>query len=241
MDPPFPAVHLEREKVGMFWECKRGILFTFLGFVVSAFFAVVFNADRFAPGLWSLLVIAVAVTLLSLVILDIWRRLQLLAGQVTGYMTQVENGVKLGRFDQMIGLPDVPRRAEKLITAPSRGTLEVKQKLYSFMNSTRTSLRSLPSIEDISFEGVERLGQNTSLIHGKNPGKREVTIKRYSINKGELIPLDPPTVIPAKTAGTVTVSIHLNSQTAIVAGDNYTVTVWTERGWSFSFTFKCPE
>src|SRR5207249_1111347 len=85
--------------------------FTFLGFVVSAFFAVVFNADRFAPGLWSLLVIAVAVTLLSLVILDIWRRLQLLAGQVTGYMTQVENGVKLGRFDQMIGLPDEQRNS----------------------------------------------------------------------------------------------------------------------------------
>ena len=235
------AINFEKDKVGMFWEYKRGILFTFLGFVVSAFFAVVFNADRFAPGLWSLLVIAVAVTLLSLVILDIWRRLQLLAGQVTGYMTQVENGVKLGRFDQMIGLPDVPRRAEKLITAPSRGTLEVKQKLYSLMNSTRTSLRSLPSIEDISFEGVERLGQNIILIHVRNPGQKEVRINRYSINKGEPIPLAPPTVIPPRTAGTVTVSRDLGSQTAFVAGENYTVTVWTERGWSFSFTFKCPE
>jgi len=236
-----PATNFEKEKVGMFWEYKRGTLFTFLGFVVSAFFAVVFNADRFAPGLWSLLVIAVAVTLLSLVILDIWRRLQLLAGQVTGYMTQVENGVKLGRFDQMIGLPDVPRRAEKLITAPSRGTLEVKQKLYSLMNSTRTSLRSLPSIEDISFEGVERLGQNTILIHVKNPGQREVRINRYSINKGEPLPFAPPTVIPPKSAGTVTVSRDLNSQTAFVAGDNYGVTVWTERGWSFSFSFKCSD
>ena len=236
-----PATNFEKDKVGMFWEYKRGILFTFLGFVVSAFFAVVFNADRFAPGLWSLLVIAVAVTLLSLVILDIWRRLQLLAGQVTGYMTQVENGVKLGRFDQMIGLPDVPRRAEKLITAPARGTLEVKQKLYSLVNSTRTSLRSLPSIEDISFEGVERLGQNTILIHVKNPGQKEVRINRYSINKGEPIPLAPPTVIPPKSAGTVTMSKDLNSQTAFVAGENYTVTVWTERGWSFSVTFKCPD
>jgi len=162
----------------MFWEYKRGTLFTFLGFAVSAFFAIVFNADKFAPGPWALLVVAVAVTFLILLVLDIWRRLQLLAGQVTGYMTQVENGVKLGRFDQMIGLPEVPRRAEKLITAPARGTLEVKQKLYSLMNSTRTSLRSLPSIEDISFEGVERLGQNTILIHVKNPGQKEVRINR---------------------------------------------------------------
>src|SRR2546422_7684079 len=129
-----PHVDFEKDKVGMFWEYKRGILFTFLGFVVSAFFAVVFNADKFAPGPWALLVVAVAVTFLILLVLDIWRRLQLLAGQVTGYMTQVENGVKLGRFDQMIGLPEVPRRAEKLITAaPARGTLEVKQKLYSLM------------------------------------------------------------------------------------------------------------
>ena len=147
-----PATNFEKEKVGMFWEYKRGTLFTFLGFAVSAFFAIVFNADKFAPGPWALLVVAVAVTFLILLVLDIWRRLQLLAGQVTGYMTQVENGVKLGRFDQMIGLPDVPRRAEKLITAPTRGTLEVKQKLYSLVNSTRTSLRSLPSVEDISFE-----------------------------------------------------------------------------------------
>ncbi len=236
-----PATNFEKDKVGMFWEYKRGILFTFLGFAVSAFFAVVFNADRFAPGLWALLVVAVAVVFLILTILDIWRRLQLLAGQVTGYMTQVENGVKLGRFDQMIGLPDVLRRAEKLITAPSRGTLEVKQKLYSLVNSTRTSLRSLPSVEDISFEGVERLGQNTILIHAKNPGQKEVRINRYSINKSEPIPLAPPTVIPPKSAGTVTVSRDLTSQTAFVAGENYTVTVWTERGWSFSFTFKCPE
>jgi len=235
-----PHVDFEKDKVGMFWEYKRGTLFTFLGFAVSAFFAVVFNADRFAPGPWALLVVAVAVLFLILTILDIWRRLQLLAGQVTGYMTQVENGVKLGRFDQMIGLPDVPRRAEKLITAPSRGTLEVKQKLYSLTNSIRTSLRSLPSVEDISFEGVERLGQNTILVHVKNPGQNEVRINRYSINKGEPIPLAPPTVIPPKSTGTVTVSRDLNSQTPFVGGENYTVTVWTERGWSFSFTFKCP-
>src|SRR2546427_979577 len=240
-NPPFPAVNFEKDKVGMFWEYKRGILFTFLGFAVSAFFAVVFNADRIAPGLWTLLVVTVAVFFLILTILDIWRRLQLLAGQVTGYMTQVENGIKLGRFDQMIGLPEVPRRAEKLITAPSHGTLEVKQKLYSLMNSTRTSLRSLPSIEDISFEEVERLGQNTILIHVKNPGQKEVRINRYSINKGEPIPLSPPTVIPPRISGTVTVSRDPNSQTAFVGGENYTVTVWTERGWSFSFTFKCPE
>ena len=227
--------------MGMFWEYKRGTLFTFLGFAVSAFFAVVFNADRFSPGPWALLVVGIAIALLILLVLDIWRRLQLLAGQVTGYMTQVENGVKLGRFDQMIGLPDVPRRAEKLITAPSRGTLEVKQKLYSLMNSTRTSLRSLPSIEDITFEEVERLGQNTILIHVKNPGQREVRINRYSINKSEPIPLAPPRVIPPRTAGTVTVSRDLNSQTAFVAGQNYEITVWTERGWSFSFTFKCPD
>src|SRR6267378_4100518 len=236
-----PAVNFEKDKVGMFWEYKRGILFTLLGFIVSAFLTVVFNADRFASGPLALLIVVVAVTFLILLVLDIWRRLQLLAGQVTGYMTQVENGVKLGRFDQMIGLPDVPRRAEKLITAPSRGTLEVKQKLYSLVNSTRTSLRSLPSVEDISFEGVERLGQNTILIHVKNPGRNEVRINRYSINKGEPIPLAPPTVIPPRTAGTVTVSRDLGSQTAFVAGENYTVTVWTERGWSFSFTFKCPE
>ena len=227
--------------MGMFWEYKRGTLFTFLGFAVSAFFAVVFNADRFSPGPWALLVVGIAIALLILLVLDIWRRLQLLAGQVTGYMTQVENGVKLGRFDQMIGLPDVPRRAEKLITAPSRGTLEVKQKLYSLVNSTRTSLRSLPSVEDISFEGVERLGQNTILIHVKNPGQREVRINRYSINNSEPIPLAPPTVIPPRLAGTVTVSRDLNSLTAFVAGENYTVTVWTERGWSFSITFKCPD
>jgi len=212
-----PATNFEKDKVGMFWEYKRGILFTFLGFVVSAFFAVVFNADKFAPGPWALLVVAVAVTFLILLVLDIWRRLQ------------------------MIGLPDVPRRAEKLITAPSRGTLEVKQKLYSLVNSTRTSLRSLPSVEDISFEGVERLGQNTILIHVKNPGQKEVRINRYSINKGEPIPLAPPTVIPPKSAGTVTMSKDLNSQTAFVAGESYTVTVWTERGWSFSVTFKCPD
>ena len=225
----------------MFWEYKRGTLFTFLGFSVSAFLAVVFNAERFASGSWALLVVGVAVAFLVLVILDIWRRLQLLAGQVSDYMTQVENGVKLGRFDQMLGLPEVPRRAEKLITAPARGTLEVKQKLYSLMNSTRTSLRSLPSIEDISFEGVERLGQNTILIHVKNPGQKEVRINRYSINKGEPIPLAPPTIIPPKSAGTVTVSRDLNSQTAFVGGESYTVTVWTERGWSFSITFKCPD
>src|SRR2546427_3859516 len=240
-DPPFPSVNFEKDKVGMFWEYKRGILFTFLGFAVSAFFAVVFNADRFASGLWALLVVAVAVTFLILLVLDIWRRLQLLAGQVTGYMTQEEKGVKLGSYDQMIGLPDVPRRAEKLITAPSRGTLEVKQKLYSLVNSTRTSLRSLPSVEDISFEGVERLGQNTILIHVKNPGQKEVRINRYSINKVEPIPLAPTTVIPPRTAGTVTVSRDLNSQTAFVAGESYAVTVWTERGWSFSVTFKCPD
>src|SRR2546422_8801587 len=92
-DHPFPAVNFEKDKVGIFWENKRGILFTFHGFVVSAFFAVVFNADRFAPGLWSLLEVAVAVTLLSLVILDICRRLQLLAAQVTLYMTQHDNVV----------------------------------------------------------------------------------------------------------------------------------------------------
>jgi len=114
-------------------------------------------------------------------------------------------------------------------------------KLYSLVNSTRTSLRSLPSVEDISFEEVERLGQNTILIHVKNPGQREVRINRYSINKGEPIPLAPPTVIPPRIAGTVTVSRDPNSQTAFVGGENYTVTVWTERGWSFSFTFKCPE
>src|SRR6267378_1913753 len=236
-----PAVNFEKDKVGMFWEYKRGILFTLLGFIVSAFLTVVFNADRFATGPWALLIVVVAVVFLILLVLDIWRRLQLLAGQVSVYMTQVENGVRLGRFDQMIGLPEVPRRAEKLITAPSRGTLEVKQKLYSLMNSTRTSLRSLPSIEDMSFEGVERLGQNTILIHVKNPGQKEVRINRYSINKGEPIPLAPPTVILPRTAGTVTVCRDLGSQTAFVAGENYTVTVWTERGWSFSFTFKCPE
>src|SRR5437899_10227340 len=111
-------------------------------------------------------------------------------------MTQVENGVKPGRFDQMLALPEVPRRAEKLITAPTRGTLEVKQKLYSLVNSTRTSLRSLPSVEDISFEGVERLGQNTILLHAKNPGQKEVRINRYSINTAEPILVAHPTVIP---------------------------------------------
>src|SRR2546427_9346083 len=236
-----PATNFEKDKVGMFWEYKRGILFTFLGFVVSAFFAVVFNATRFSHGLGIILVVTVAVFFLILTILDIWRRLQLLAGQVTGYMTQVENGIKLGRFDQMIGLPEVPRRAEKLITAPSHGTLEVKQKLYSLMNSTRTSLRSLPSIEDITFEEVERLGQNTILIHVKNPGQKEVRINRYSINKGEPIPLSPPTVIPPKSAGTVTTSRDLNSQTAFVAGEDHEVNKWNDRGWAVSFTFKCPE
>ena len=236
-----PATNFEKEKVGMFWEYKRGILFTLLGFIVSAFLTVVFNADRFASGPWALLIVVVAVIFLILPVLDIWRRLQLLAGQVSVYMTQVEDGVRLGRFDQMIGLPEVPRRAEKLITAPARGTIEVKQKLFSLFNSTRTSLRSLPSVEELSFEGVERLGKNTLLLHAKNPGQKEVRINRYSINKEEPIALAPPLVIPPRSAGTLTLSRDLNSQTAFVAGENYQITVWTERGWSFSFTFKCPE
>src|SRR5882672_10701874 len=240
-DPQFPATNFEKEKVGMFWEYKRGILFTLLGFIVSAFLTVVFNADRFASGPWALLIVGVAVVFLTLLVLDIWRRLQLLAGQVSGYMTQVENGVRLGRFDQMIGLPDVPQRAEKLITAPARGTIEVKQKLFSLFNSTRTSLRSLPSIEELAFEGVERLGKNTLLLHVKNPGQKEVRINRYSINKEEPIALAPPLVVPPRSAGTVTVSRDLNSQTVFVAGENYQIAVWTERGWSFSFSFKCPE
>jgi len=240
-DPQFPATNFEKEKVGMFWEYKRGILFTLLGFIVSAFLTVVFNADRFASGPWALLIVVVAVIFLILPVLDIWRRLQLLAGQVSVYMTQVENGVRLGRFDQMIGLPEVPRRAEKLITAPARGTIEVKQKLFSLFNSTRTSLRSLPSIEELSFEGVERLGKNSLLLHVKNPGQKEVRINRYSINKEEPIALAPPLVVPPRSAGTVTVSRDLNSQTAFVAGENYQITVWTERGWSFSFNFKCPD
>lgn len=240
-EPQLPATNFEKDKVGMFWEYKRGILFTLLGFIVSAFLTVVFNADRFASGPWALLIVGVAVIFLVLLVLDIWRRLQLLAGQVSGYMTQVENGVRLGRFDQMIGLPEVPRRAEKLITAPARGTIEVKQKLFSLFNSTRTSLRSLPSLEELSFEGVERLGKNTLLLHVKNPGQKDVRINRYSINKEEPIALAPPLVIPPRSAGTATVSRDLNSQTAFVAGENYQVTVWTERGWSFSFIFKCPD
>src|SRR5437899_12550384 len=83
-----PATNFEKDKVGMFWEYKRGTLFTFLGFAVSAFFAVVFNADRFSPGSWALLVLGIAIALLILLVLDIWRRIQLLAGHVTGYMTQ---------------------------------------------------------------------------------------------------------------------------------------------------------
>src|SRR6267378_5357316 len=95
-----PATNFEKEKVGMFWEYKRGILFTLLGFIVSAFLTVVFNADRFASGPWALLIVVVAVVFLIVLVLDIWRRLQLLAGQVSVYMTQVETGVRLGRFDQ---------------------------------------------------------------------------------------------------------------------------------------------
>src|SRR6266705_2095573 len=208
-----PAPSFEKEKVGMFWDYKRGTLFTFLGFYVSAFLAVVFNADKFASGWWILAVIGVSIVVLVVLGLDVWRRLQLLAVQVSRYMTQAESGISLGRFDQMLGLPeiikgteplDVDRLRTEVIPAepqpyPSRQP-EVQRKVeggasFSFWNATRALARSLPSVEELTLESVERFNKSTLFLNIRNPGQREVRINRYSVNRGEPIGRAPPLVI----------------------------------------------
>jgi hypothetical protein len=212
------GVSFEKEKVGIFWDYARSWLFAILGFLLSAFLAFIFNVDKL-PSSYQVPSILAALAVVFLSLLGLSWRFQVTAKRVGTLIGRVEKGEPLGDLADLLDI-----------------------RAFSLKGILKPLFRSTPLVEELFLESVTlqsavALNDYTAVLHLRNTGSREARINAYSVDKSEWVYLSPSKVIAPSSDAILPVTRDLSHNIRLERGQDHQITLWTEKGWTFTFSF----